>query len=537
MLKSLTSDVRVDARFAPGLNVAVARPSAGKTGFVRLLDFMLGADVRYGHPLRKAELATARFTLTLDLRGAPHTLSRSTQALPEIDGEPLRLTMFRARLGKALFGLTGGGTEPSFRSLIAYYLRDAAAGGFASPTETYRKQRSLDTQPSLAYLFGLDVDLVAKVREVSETDRNLRELRKAAKDSILTLTVGHGRDLDAQIGIVQIQRDTLATQLADFEVAESYARHRAQADELSRLIREANDRLVLAERGLKDIEAALSEEEPFDHDYVRLAYEEAGAALPELVARRFDEVETFHRSIVANRRRYLSAERTRLMREQAAELQNLTALDGERAQLMRLLQAEGALETFSELHRRLSVLDGRLSELIERRAVVERWSDTSRQVHLRSAELDFQVSADLDDRRDHLATVSNRFAAYAYSLYGDRRPAALAVEPRPTGYRFVPTIAGPRTHESHALTIFCFDLALAVTALRGGHGPDFLVHDSHLFESVPDPLLSRALGLAADICAEENLQYVTALDADRLPSHALHTCIDLTQNPLFGFSY
>src|SRR5262249_29886199 len=162
-----------------------------------VLDFLLGSDVRYGHPLQRAELAEAEFSLTLDLSGRPSTVTRSVENLASADVEDMgiRLPKLRTHLGKALFGLTGERNEPSFRSVVAYYLRDVTVGGYSSPTETYRKQRAIDTQPALAYLFGLDVDLVAKVREVNETDRNLRELRKAAKDSIMGMTLGRGNDL------------------------------------------------------------------------------------------------------------------------------------------------------------------------------------------------------------------------------------------------------------------------------------------------------------------------------------------------------
>lgn len=545
MLTSLGSDLPgfISARFAPGLNVALARPGAGKSSLVRLLDGVLGADVRTGHPLRRPELTESLFTLTLDLFGRESTVTRGPANLltPEIDGFPMRLVKLRTHLGAGLFGLTGGGTEPSFRSVMAYYVRDYTAGGLLSPTQTYRKQRTLDTQPALAYLFALDVDLVAKVREVTETDRNLRELRRAAKDSVLGLTLGRGRDLDAEIRTCQIQRDTLAAQLQNFQVAESYTRYRERIDELSRDIRQANDRLALAERRMKDIDAALADDEPPDEDYIRVAFDEVGAVLPDLVARRFAEVTAFHRSVVANRQRYLETERTRLLRDSVAEKEKLSRLDQERSELMRLLQAEGALETYAEIQRQISVLDGRLSELIERRAVVDRWSSASRQIQLRSAELEVQVSADLNDRREQLATISRTYARYAYHLYGDQRPAALTIEARRSGYKFAPTIGGPAAQEARAMTLFCFDLCLAVTARRAGHGPDFLVHDSHLFDEVPIQRVSRALDLAAEVCREEGVQYVAALDADRFEQVLAensdlpyHVCTDIPATGLFG---
>ncbi|MEV6032248.1 ABC-three component system protein [Nonomuraea sp. NPDC052116] len=539
------------ARFGDGLNVVIAQRSEtpgaaaegsgrvmGKTDFVRVLDFLLGSDVRAGNPLRRADSAEAEFGLTLDLFGQPRTIVRGVQNLltAQVNGASMRMPKFRAYLGKALFGLTGSGNEPTFRTVAAYYLRDVGVDGFASPTETYRKQRGLDTRLALAYLFALDVDLVAKVGEVRETDRSLRELRKAAKETVMGMTLGRGNDLDARIRTLQIQREALAGEIAEFRVVERYAQHRERVDELSRRIREINDHLVVVERKVKDIEQAISEDEGgfSDRAYLQQVFEQLNVVLPDLVTRRFEEVEAFHRSVVANRRRYLEAERVRLVRDTSQEREKLAALDRERAELMRLLAAGGAFETYSELQRELSVVDGRIAELVERRAIVDRWVNTSRHLQLHSAELELQVNADLHDRRDHLATISRRYASYAYQLYGDKRPAALTIEAKRSGYKFVPTIGGESDHEVRGMTLFCFDLCMAVTAKRAGHGPDFLVHDGHLFDHADAHRVAGALRLASEVCRQEGMQYVTTIDADRLdavlrerPDLDYHLCMEM----------
>ncbi|MFE0201047.1 DUF2326 domain-containing protein [[Kitasatospora] papulosa] len=49
------------------------------------------------------------------------------------------------------------------------------------------------------------------------------------------------------------------------------------------------------------------------------------------------------------------------------------------------------------------------------------------------------------------------------------------------------------------MAIFGFDLALAVLAHRHGRGPDFLIHDSHLYDGVDERQVARALALAAEV--------------------------------------
>ncbi|MFY1597060.1 DUF2326 domain-containing protein [Micromonospora sp. WMMD737] len=46
-----------------------------------------------------------------------------------------------------------------------------------------------------------------------------------------------------------------------------------------------------------------------------------------------------------------------------------------------------------------------------------------------------------------------------------------------------------------SMVIFCFDLTVSVLAHRARRAPDFLVHDSYLFDGVDDRQLAAALGV------------------------------------------
>ena len=66
------------------------------------------------------------------------------------------------------------------------------------------------------------------------------------------------------------------------------------------------------------------------------------------------------------------------------------------------------------------------------------------------------------------------------------------------------------------MVIFCFDLAVAVTAHLANRGPDFLIHDSHLFDGVDERQVARALSLAREVTEEEHMQYVATMNTDDL---------------------
>jgi len=555
MLRKLISDLPdfKSAEFAPGLNIAVAertkkarqhdsRNAVGKTSFVRTLDFLLGSDARPDHILRRPELENASFSLEFDLLGEA-TLATRTGVNPgvvTVGDHELRINAWRQRLGEGLFHLDEYSFGPSYRSLISFYLRDVASGAFGSPTETHKKQSFFDTQPALAYLFNLDLSILSKVKEIIETEKSLANLKRAAKDPVLGMTLGRAQDLDAQIRTLRIQASALEKQIADFSVVERYAEHRARADELSRAIRKLNDQLVMTERQVGDIERSIEREDDAqpDHEYVQNMYEQVGIVLPQQVVRRFDEVAAFHESIVNNRRRYLEKEHAKLIDLLSRDRSSLAALDKERSQIMRLLESGGALETYNELQSQVAKLRGRVAELVERRDVVDRWENSNRHLQLRAAEMELQISTDLQDRRDQIDEIAQTYSSYAYRIYGSHRPASLTIEPTKTGYKFVPTIGGDRSEGVRSMALFCFDLTMAVTAYRAGRGPDFLVHDSHLYDGVEGRQVASALTLAAEVAEAEGMQYIATMNSDDLAkAHAEGLSTSYTEAAKFTDRY
>jgi uncharacterized protein YydD (DUF2326 family) len=92
----------------------------------------------------------------------------------------------------------------------------------------------------------------------------------------------------------------------------------------------------------------------------------------------------------------------------------------------------------------------------------------------------------------------------------------LDIDPSPTSLKIAPHIDSKDSRGIGNMVIFCFDLTVAVTAHRAGRGPDFLVHDSHLFDGVDERQLARALSLVNEVAEEESMQYLTALNSDEL---------------------
>ncbi|WP_405706660.1 DUF2326 domain-containing protein [Streptomyces sp. NBC_00069] len=53
-------------------------------------------------------------------------------------------------------------------------------------------------------------------------------------------------------------------------------------------------------------------------------------------------------------------------------------------------------------------------------------------------------------------------------------------------------------------------------AHRHGRGPDFLIHDSHLYDGVDERQIAKALSFATTVTEEERMQYIVTINTDSL---------------------
>jgi uncharacterized protein YydD (DUF2326 family) len=404
-------------------------PQGARSRLVMLLDFVLGGTGTARDPGHRQELARSAGTLRLAVGGEVVTATRHGDAPGDVTvhsdaaGAPpwsIRLAEWQQWLGRTLFGLRGEADEPSYRSLVSYYLRDADHGGFLDPIRHHARQPTVESLPPLAHLFGLDAGLVEAAKTLHASRRHLRSTQRSDADlpaGQRTSDAAAGRDLanlTAEIATLELER-------AEAGAAASWRTARA-----------------------------------------------SGSAL-------------------------------------AADPYAVTA-----------------------------ALDQRLVELRARRDALARYADAHAELQRQALELRDSVRADLRGRHDRLTAASNLFTRYAYDLFGPSRPAALTVAARDSGYAFYPVLGGDPAPGVPELTLFCFDLAMAVAAYRAGTGPDFLVHDAHLFDRLSPELAAGALDLASRVGAVEGIQYLAAIDADLLarihaydPAISYHECATL----------
>lgn len=532
--------------FGEGLNILVAdktqtssdtdtRNGAGKSSLTELLHFLLGGRVDKNSLTMKPQLARYTFILELDWPAADDsdhlTVSRRGAARDKLSfSSPITLAdsgqLFREAsasnsewqiaIESVLFNLPEEHPCVSGRSMLSYYIRRASSHAFNTAVRHNPMQSSTDIAGNLSYLFGLDWHVASEYREITDKETLRRKLKQAAKDPVLGRIVGNAAELRSQIAVAQQRVNNLERQLVNFQVVPEYERLKAEADALTAQLRSETDHDVIDRENLTQLQEAISEEQPPDIDYVERVYAELGVEFPSDVIRSYRDVREFHDSVVRNRRYYLETEIRAIRERMDSRRTTLSRLDARRAEIMGVLERGNALGSFLALQKVLAQDQANVSTLRNRYEAADALEATDREIRARRVELQERTSADLAEREAAVNLATVLYSDYARALYGEGRQAYLVISADESGIRFLPHIESDESQGITNMVIFCFDLAMAVIAHRAGRGPDFLVHDSHLFNGVDSRQISRALRLGSEVAASEGLQYIVTMNSDDL---------------------
>ena len=530
--------------FKPGRNLLIAdmteassptdsRNGVGKSSVIEVLHFVLGMGRLDGSVLENPALPESTFTLVMDWPGvADLSVSRSlkqrrrsrielapdvisTGTLPSPPGVAT-VPEWVSALGYGLFGFPEEHEGIGARALLSLYMRRVSRRSMDDPIKSFPAQTIAEATTNVAYLLGLDWRLASRYQHLASRESLRRKLKQATKDPAFGLVVGTVSELRGQVAAATVRVHRLADQVASFRVVPEYEQLQARADEIDARIRGTRIEDAADRRNLQDLQAALRDEREPATDYLRRVYRELGVLLPEAVTRRYDDVRAFHESVVANRRAYLEEEIDSTSDRLAMREEVRTSLGEKHADLLRALHEGGALDAFTALQQQLSIARSDLETLKTRFEVAKRLEATQAEINAERSKLRQLITRDLDEREALITEINTLFQQFAATLYGTDRDSYVDISGLDKSLHISPHIGGEDSQGISKMVTLCFDLTCAVLAHRNGRGPDFLVHDSHLFDGVDERQIGKALRLARAVCADEGLQYIVTMNSDDL---------------------
>lgn len=518
----------------PGLNVLLAqktegattkqtRNRAGKTSFVELVHFLLGADAGPESIFRTPELAGHTFGMDFDLKSERTIVERSGSSKAKIfvTAPPAAKVKFSATewctfLGEQMFGLssleTAGSKPPSFRSLFAYFVRRQASGAFMTPEKQATMQGTGDMQMALMFLLGLDWQIARDWQAVRDREKTLEELKKAAGNGAFGSIIGKAADLRTELTIQEARLKKLHTEVESFQVLPEYRELEVESATLTRQLNELANANTIDFSAIRDLESALASEVPPGLEDLQAVYLEAGIVLPGLVKRRYEDVKSFHESVVRNRKDYLSSEleaaKLRILLRDSKKAQ----LDHRRVEILGILKSHGALEQFLKLQGELGRLESEVESLRQRFETAEQLEGTKNELEIERNRLTIRLRRDFTEQKDRLAEAILAFEQTSERLY--ESAGSMTVDETSNGPMFKFPMQGQRSKGIKNMQIFCFDMMLMRLCATRQIGPGFLIHDSHLFDGVDGRQVISALRLGSEIAQELGFQYIVTMNED-----------------------
>ncbi len=513
-----------------GLNVLVAkkekgatdkqtRNRSGKTSLVEIIHFLMGAEAAPDSLFRSEVLKKETFGIEFDLGGERLCVERSGKKFSEIvikcNGleERTTNTEWSKTLGERMFGLhqipKGEGRRPKFRSLFSYFARRQLSGAFMTPEKQANMQQIGDFQIAILFLLGLDWKIASDWQIVREREKTLAELRKAAGAGVFGSVVGKTADLRTQLAVKEEKVDALKSQLKSFRVLPQYAEFEEEADRITRKINEYSNQNVIDIAAISNLKRAIDAEAPPPLGDFERVYAEAGIILPQLVVRRYDEVRSFHESIIKNRRNYLSEEIVAAEQRVSKREEEKQKLDQRRAIVMDLLHSHGALDQFSRLQSEATILEVEVESLRQRFAAAEQLEGTKSELEIERRRLEQRLRRNFSEQSSRLSSAILAFETISRKLY--ESAGSMTVEDTPNGPVFGFPMQGSRSKGIKNMQIFCFDMMLMHLWVKS---PGFLIHDSHLFDGVDGRQLISALKVGAETAHELGFQYIVTMNED-----------------------
>ncbi len=522
--------------FKPGLNVLLAqkadgatseqtRNRAGKTSLVEIINFLLGGTADTKALVRTSALLESTFGMEFDLGKSKVSVERSgtnmskvqiTGIDPVIKKVSIPNTDWRTQLGDTLFNLQSieikEGKTPSFRSLIAYFMRRQLSGGYVTPEKQATMQQTSDLQIALMFLMGLDWHIARDWQVIRDREKTLEELKKAAGTGAFGNIIGKAADLRTQFTVAEDRLKKLREQTEQFRVLPQYREMETEASQLTQALNDLTNGNTVDLSTIRDLELALKSEEAPSMTDLQAVFQEAGVVLPSLVQKKYEDVQSFHASVIRNRRDYLAGELEAAKSRLEARNQQKVGLDERRSEIMGILKSHGALEQFLKLQGELGRLEASVESLRQRFAAAEQLEGTKNELEIERNRLALRLRRDFAEQKERLSKAILAFEETSKRLY--ESAGSMLIEETSNGPTFSFPMQGSRSKGIRNMQIYCFDMMLMRLCAEGGFGPGVLIHDSHIFDGVDGRQVIRALKVGAEMAEELGFQYIVTMNED-----------------------
>lgn len=516
--------------FKSGLNLIVGKKSnpddtntkntyngVGKSLLVYLIHFCLGSNEIKAF---KEKIPDWDFYLKFLIDDEIYISMRNTSNQKEIflNDEKLKLAEFRRRMLEKNFNISKKVSSMTFNTLFPRFIRRDRVC-YNNFDRYISKEQDYAQLLNNAFLLGLDIDLIKEKKELREFQTNTDKIKKSLEnDSVLKEHFYQNGDTEIEIRDLEEDINKLEKELSDFKIANNYDESEKEADELTYKLKELSNERTLITNNIKNIDKSMKIDPDISIDKIVKLYESANIEIPNLIARKLDDSINFHKTLL-NKRSSRLIEELKLNKSKLKELERQIEIKGKKLDdILGYLKTHGALEEYTMLNKKLSVLRVKLQKLQE-------YQDIMKTYKIKLLEIKKQYNTSSIDTQEYIElntslinNIKNTFRELTKEFYD--KGAGIKIESNDgenkLRYNIDVRIQDDSSDGVNEVKIFCYDLM--VLLLQINHRMKFIFHDSRLFSNMDPRQRGTVFKLANKKVNETNLQYIATVNQDQLDS-------------------
>lgn len=415
----------------------------------------------------------------------------------------------RVLLNSELFGIVG--PDPSFRYMIAKFIRNDSHR--MSKTLRYLFQATTDTVYESVHLKLLGIDFEPEL--IKEKGR-ITESLKTEKKVIDRLTKDFSENALTQ-ALVIIERDIEKLNVSknsyqisgtDQNLIDNLNDTKYRISKISEDVAEIELKLKLINESVAELRVGISKT---DLGALKAIYENAKAYLPEL-HKKFEDVLTFHNSMVSNKIAYLTRNveiDNRRLTEKKEERRQLLAIEN---RLVQELNSVISLDVYNDL---IFELNKKFEEKGRKESLLNQVQSVQKSIDEKTTRLD-EINGTLASYEKELIEKEKEFnkffAEISNELYGEQ--CILTHGKSNENYRFeIQDLQANKGSGKKKGEIASFDLAyIKFSESIGIKAPKFVLHDS------PEDVSINQLLTIVKIANEINGQFIVSVLRDKFLS-------------------
>lgn len=473
--------------------------SVGKSLSLKLVHYMLGAKLEE-KKLKEYLAGYGLFSLKILHNDKEYNIEKDFSKTDfYINSEKINQTSYPNKLNEIFLPKE---FKIGFRQVLNCFARRYGGTYYADVlTQQGLSIHDYEQRFSNLFLLGIDTSLVEENFKIKEETSKLDNASKLIKEYEKELDKGNLKDLQDELIALKEKKDK-------FIIAETYDQLKKQADNLTSELNGLRNSKFSIEQRLEKKETALKSIDNInvDVEQIESIYNEAKFFFDKEITKRLSDAQSFHNSLIANRKKRLVLE----VKDLKIEIQNISdkieSLSKARDSILKNLDNQGALEEYNSISERIKSLELEVQSLKKYEILLHEFKIEKSSLNTKSTQIKEQSILYLDQQKEYLNTIEDKFRELVKRFYDNHGGSLEIKDTKDAKYLFnilvnIPKGAGQAVGE---VKIFCYDVLLYQLNqnLLG-----FMAHDGCIFSEMDARQKSTILKIILELTANNDFQY------------------------------